>query len=236
MRPGGVLSVGNNRTNTFMKRHFTLVEVLIAMGVCVVGVCSIMALFPVGLANSRDAGMAGQASTTADQMLHLMKAVIVNTKNTDGTDVTEAQAETRFLTLTGFSHFASGIVAADGQSKPLPDKDDEVGLTWTPVTTATPGLGGMVGKLITTNDLTVSTCATPGVYWVERGGTMGDMECIVRIWAEPVAIPMTSSKGGVAYLPRTARFHAEVSWPAQKDYDKRLKLEYTMDVYCPPRS
>ena len=215
-----------------MKRQFTLVEVLIAMGVCVVGVCSIMALFPVGLANSRDAGMAGQASTTADQMLHLMKAIIVNESTP------EAQASQYFQLLTGFAagHFNSGIDADDAQAKPAGDAEpaDEDG--WTKVTASTPGLGGMVGTLITTEDLTVSTCATAGLYKVERGGAMGDMECIVRIWAEPVAVAFASSKSSVGYLPRTARFHAEVSWPVQKGYDKRQKLEYTMDVYCPPRS
>jgi len=217
-----------------MKRQFTLVEVLIAMGVCVVGVCSIMALFPVGLANSRDAAMAGQAASTADQMLHLMKAVIVNTKKVDDSDVTEEDAEIYFKTLTGFTHFATGIVAEDAQPKPAAAEPDDDG--WTEVTAATPGLGSMVDKLITNDDLKVSICSTPGLYKVERGGTMSDQECIVRIWAEPVEIELASSKSTVAFcLPRTARFHAEVSWPAQKSYAKRQKLEYTMDVYCPPR-
>lgn len=214
-----------------MKRHFTLVEVLIAMGVCVVGVCSIMALFPVGLANSRDAGTAGLASTTADQMLHLMKAIIVNESNT------EAEAAGYFQALTGFAagHFNSGIDADDKKAKPADDAEPADADDWTVVTATTLGLGSMVGTLIVNEDLTVSTCATPGIYKVERGGTMSDMECIVRVWAEPVAVAFDSSKDGVAYLPRTARFHAEVSWPAEKSYAKRQKLEYTMDVYCPKR-
>ena len=40
------------------KFHFTLVEVLIAMGICIVGVVSIMGLFPVGANTARDANMA----------------------------------------------------------------------------------------------------------------------------------------------------------------------------------
>lgn len=227
-----------------MKRHFTLVEVLIAMGVCVVGVCSIMALFPVGLANSRDAGTAGLSSNTADQMLHLMKAIIVNESNT------EEQAATYFQALTGFAagHFNTGIAATDAQPKPAvdgePDSDDD----WVKVNGTTPpatlpnsmketikALNIMIGKVISNDDLTVSVCTTPGIYKVERGGTMEDMECIVRLWAEPVGVALGSSKGGVAYLPRTARFHAEVSWPVRKSYAKRQKQEYTMDVYCPPR-
>ncbi len=151
-----------NRTNTFMKRHFTLVEVLIAMGVCVVGVCSIMALFPVGLANSRDAGMAGQAASTADQMLHLMKAIIVNENNN------ETDAQNYFLQLTGFTHFASDItVAADKQSKPYPNDGDEEGLTWTEIDNTTFGLSGMVGTLIKNADMTISTVLPlSGIYRV----------------------------------------------------------------------
>ena len=56
---------------------FTLVEILIAMGVCVIGVCSIMVLFPIGATASRDAAMVGYAANAADQMLHFAKDCIM---------------------------------------------------------------------------------------------------------------------------------------------------------------
>ena len=55
------------------KHCFNMVEILLALGVCAIGVCSIMVLFPVGAAATRDAAMETYAAHAADQMLHYMK-------------------------------------------------------------------------------------------------------------------------------------------------------------------
>ena len=210
-----------------MKRQFTLVEVLIAMGVCVVGVCSIMALFPVGISASRDASMAGLASNTADQLLHLVKAIIVNEANT------EAQAATNFQTLTGFadmydtSTYTSTVKPGDSAE---PAADDG----WQEIDSASPAFAQLLNTFLASTDLSIRTCASNGVYKVTKG-QYDDLECVVRVWVEPIEITVPTSKTGVACLPRSARFHAEVSWPAQKSYAKRQTAEYTLDVYCQKR-
>jgi hypothetical protein len=55
------------------KHFFNMVEIMLALGVCAIGVCSIMVLFPVGATATRDAAMETYAAHTADQMLHYLK-------------------------------------------------------------------------------------------------------------------------------------------------------------------
>ena len=55
------------------KHCFNMVEIMLALGVCAIGVCSIMVLFPVGSTATRDAAMETYAAHAADQMLHFMK-------------------------------------------------------------------------------------------------------------------------------------------------------------------
>ncbi len=212
-----------------MKRQFTLVEVLIAMGVCVVGVCSIMALFPVGVSASRDASMAGLASNTADQLLHLAKAIIVKEDNT------EAQAADYFQKLTGFTDIYD-TATYTATTKPGADVEpaDEDG--WNDITASSPDFAKLLKDYIAVmgGDLSIQTCAANGVYKVTKGG-YDDLECVVRVWVEPIEITVPTSRTGVACLPRSARFHTEISWPAQKSYAKRQTAEYTLDVYCQKR-
>ena len=66
--------------NQLRKFQFTLVEVLIAMGICVVGVVSVMGLFPVGANATRDANMAFYADQAAEQMLYFTKYAVLNAK------------------------------------------------------------------------------------------------------------------------------------------------------------
>jgi type II secretory pathway pseudopilin PulG len=56
------------------RRHgFNLIELVLAIGLVAVGLCSIMALFPIGIAASRDAMAEGYAADAAEQMLHYVK-------------------------------------------------------------------------------------------------------------------------------------------------------------------
>lgn len=55
------------------KHCFNMVEIMLALGVCAIGVCSIMVLFPVGSTATRDAAMETYAAHAADQMLHYLK-------------------------------------------------------------------------------------------------------------------------------------------------------------------
>ena len=55
------------------KHPFNMIEIMLALGVCAIGIASIMVLFPVGSAATRDAAMETYAAHAADQMLHMLK-------------------------------------------------------------------------------------------------------------------------------------------------------------------
>lgn len=73
------------------KNFFTLVEVLIAMGICVVGLCSVVVFFPIGATASRNASMASYAANVAVQILDFAKVCIESDtgaeQNVDGTNL-----------------------------------------------------------------------------------------------------------------------------------------------------
>ena len=50
-----------------------MVEILLALGVVAIGICSVMVLFPVGASATRDAAMETYAANAADQILHMVK-------------------------------------------------------------------------------------------------------------------------------------------------------------------
>ena len=55
------------------KQHpFNMVEILLALGVVAIGICSVMVLFPVGANASRDSIMEEYAASTAEQMLNMI--------------------------------------------------------------------------------------------------------------------------------------------------------------------
>jgi len=64
-----------NRTK-ISKHHFNLFEIVIALGVAIIGMVGIMALFPVGLNASRNSIAESYTSQAADQLLHQIKAQV----------------------------------------------------------------------------------------------------------------------------------------------------------------
>lgn len=66
-----------------IRHYFNMVEILLALGVVAIGICSVMVLFPVGSAATRDAVMENYAANSADQMLHLIKFNLMNKQNLD---------------------------------------------------------------------------------------------------------------------------------------------------------
>ena len=63
------------------KHHpFTMVEILLALGVCAIGICSVMVLFPIGANASRDASLETYSANAADQLLHYLKYQITDSQ------------------------------------------------------------------------------------------------------------------------------------------------------------
>lgn len=58
--------------------NFTMIELMLALGVCAIGICSIMVLFPIGANANRDAAMETYAANAADQLLHYLQYQLNN--------------------------------------------------------------------------------------------------------------------------------------------------------------
>ena len=60
-----------------LRRHnFNLIEIIIAMGIILVGVCSLMVIFPIGANASRDAAVQIESANVAEQFLNYVKFVV----------------------------------------------------------------------------------------------------------------------------------------------------------------
>ncbi|MBO4619419.1 MAG: hypothetical protein J5654_04850 [Victivallales bacterium] len=112
--------------NQLRKFQFTLVEVLIAMGICVVGVVSIMGLFPIGANATRDANMAFYADQAAEQMLYFTKYAVLNAKEKVTPDPTVPEDFYYRFSPAIFQKMTSGTEVGGGECDgwDLGDPDD----------------------------------------------------------------------------------------------------------------
>lgn len=223
---------------------FTLVEILIAMAICVVGVVSIMVLFPIGANASRDAAMAGNAKDAADQILHYFKYVVENGD------------ESAFDAVTGFkiSEDPNGTDSETGN--PVYGTDnDPYGVTGRPTDGDAPydetkygdvanqtGVDADMVKLFTHSEGTeikqISGVDSNGnrtkVFMISYSSPDGgaaeieDFSCIVAVWVTKVEI---ENSAGKVVIPRAAAFNVEVSWPKELDYSRRQKAYYCIETF-----
>lgn len=215
-------------------RHaFTLVEILIAMGVCVIGLCSIMVFFPVASNASRNAVMSSHAANVAEQLLALVKTSIEDDKLGPG--------------YAAFKHFTgwnpgnpSGYT--DG-AKPTPEpgyhtdhQANDTGFTDSSLNWFSERMQKAFEAMVK-NDTTKVTICTDNVYHFDflskipdpddntKTLEVPDYTCYAGIWATPV-----EASSGIN-IPFAARIHVEVSWPAEIPYSNRQKREFALDVF-----
>ncbi|MBQ4481080.1 MAG: hypothetical protein II943_10625 [Victivallales bacterium] len=226
------------------KSCFTLVEVLIAMGICVVGVVSIMVLFPVGANASRDANMAFYADQAADQMLHFTKFIVLK----DSSEISGEKAYVIFKALTGWSDLNS---PGDATTKPGDAEPDWSAVDYFGEDETNPAFTA-VGDYIENSYMTMLVnsgtrlkCNSLNLFrmsfitqidmdednHISDDENLEDFACVVRLWVTPVHVDELDDTS--VKLPRAATFNIEVSWPADIAYDHRQKAEYSLDVFVP---
>ncbi len=213
----------------FRKFQFTLVEVLIAMGICIVGVVSVMGLFPVGASATRDAAMAFYADQAAEQMLNFTKYAVL--KDSSGSNVI-------FKALTGWTDVEN---PGEAMEKPTDDEPDWDSITAydpeNPVHAASPlrYLENNYMAMLANSDTEIKfsnlNFARVAFFTKDNGENIEDFACVVRLWGTPMYVDETDSTS--AKLPRAATFRIEVSWPAEIPYERRQKAEYSLDVFVP---
>ncbi len=188
-------------------RSFTLVEVLLALGVVVIGICSIMVLFPVGASAIRDASMETYAANSVEELLSCIKYDMVDNGKWDEykTGVTELDD-----TKTDPKERFSGDVEFD---------DYEESSAWSRLSFNSKG--GVYRR------------GTDYVYQLvcNRGGDglasdKVDFRAVARLARQVVEISGTPVSENVAML-----VNVEVSWPAEIPYDARQKAYYSMEIF-----
>lgn len=217
------------------KFHFTLVEVLIAMGICVVGVVSVMGLFPVGANAARDASMNFYADQAAEQMLNFTKFAVLNAK--DGSNDFSPEI---FKSMTGGWTLDDTTTYSSNEPSAADEPHD-----WSAVANLSSDSKiqeYLVANMVTmlSNSDTVIQKYSWNFYrigFLTKNGAdnIEDFACVIRLWATPVYADEERMDGtdSSIKLPRIATFHVEVSWPADLSYDRRQKAEYSLDVFVP---
>lgn len=196
------------------KRHpFTMVEILLALGVCAIGICSVMVLFPIGANASRDAAMETYAANAADQMLNYLKYEITNTSSVNWDKyILDAPA-------TAYTLDTTNPASKEGTPYDLLSTTvwpDPMGTVATNVFKHQTNKG--VYQIISCRD------ATPDVDSTEI-----DFRAIMNVWRQPVSISST-----VTLLYNMAvQLNVEVSWPANLPHAARQKSHYVLEVFNP---
>lgn len=220
------------------RRHaFTLVEILIAMGVCVIGLCSIMVFFPVASNASRNAVMSSHAANVAEQLLALVKTSIEDDKLGPG--------YAAFKHFTGWnpgnpSGYTAGVPAKPEPGYHTDHQANDTGFTDSSKNWFSERMQKAFEAMVK-NDTTKVTICTDNVYHFDflsiipdpddntKALEVSDYTCYACIWATPVKVEEPS--GPVNYIPFAARIHVEVSWPAEIPYSNRQKREFALDVF-----
>ena len=224
--------------NQLRKFQFTLVEVLIAMGICVIGVVSVMGLFPVGANATRDANMAFNADQAAEQMLNFTKYLfldeVINEKVQNGTSFDNV-----FEMITGWDIEDTSTYTS--QTKPGANAEEPN--NWSDFSSnETLAASGSTSKTyiqMLANSGTVIENSGWQLYrlgFVTKNGAedLEDFACVIRLWVTPVYVDELDASS--LKLPRIATINVEVSWPAgPKDqpfpYERRQKAEYSLDIF-----
>ncbi|NMA42135.1 MAG: type II secretion system protein [Oligosphaeraceae bacterium] len=194
---------------------FTMVELLLAMGVCVIGICGIMVLFPVGATASRDAAMETYAANAADQMLGCLKyAITQNATEWDKYIIAEG------ATATGTSLPDDNPSNKENPTTPYNLQDTAV---WS---TSLGVVADNIFKHNTNNGVfQIISCRddSPAV-----NSPNVDFRAIMNVWRKDVTV------GAVTLPHRMAiQLNVEVSWPAALPYNARQKSTFILEVFNP---
>ena len=198
-----------------MKRtnSFTMIEIVLAMGVIVIGVISVLGLFPVGLNASRDAIAESYACESADQFLHLMEYGFRNDWSTQRSGIPDSKPAKGDLAYAGFESNivkASTIMSGSGGTIHSTNNDG-------------------VYHLVTFRDDPAK--GKPGEY---DAGELTDFRGVMAVWQEDISL-LDSDDPPDLTTPSNrdigVALKLEVSWPANAPYDNRKKAVYHYELF-----
>jgi type II secretory pathway pseudopilin PulG len=209
------------------KQVFTMVELLIALGVCAIGICSIMVLIPVGASATRDAALETYAAQAAEQLLNYLEYSATlsadDWDNTVGTSdpelITETKPKGANLEFTIIELNAPGkwekTFADNIYYRKSTDSEDQP--IYLPI-------------YLILSHRNESHCNEEGVYLGDKTFNLEkiDFRAILAVWKEQISV------NGIKIPYETGvRLNIEVSWPAEIPYGARQKALYCLEVFNP---
>jgi len=198
------------------KHPFTMVEILLALGVCAIGICSIMVLFPIGANASRDAAMETYAANAADQMLNYLKYEITS-DNDKWLEYIQGQPTATSNTLDNINPSGKEISPYDLLNTATVWQSTPLGTTVANNVFQHKDNKGVYQILSCRN-------ATPDVTSSEV-----DFRAIMNVWQRPVVISSTVTLPDLMAI----QLNVEVSWPASLPYAARQKSLYVLEFFNP---
>ena len=208
-----------------MKRHpFNLIELMLALGVIVVGLVSVMALFPIGANANRDAMAENYSAQAAEQMLNSL-GHYMRQSNDNWTAVLDK-------------------IQPPTSTDPVVDTSTGAGLAdWIKVRQPIPGTdygysppNGFLSAGSETIFLKGEGQYNDGLR-VESSGDSGykDFEAMAALWQEKIMVDNPKDPTTQIGLHPTFGIvlNLEVSWPSQLPYSRRQKARYRLEIFNP---
>ncbi len=202
------------------KHPFNMIEIMLALGVCAIGISSIMVLFPVGSAATRDAAMETYAAHAADQMLHFMKYRI--TAN-DGAD---------WATIISDADDTGKILKAIPADSDYDLAHLNITSNWETESTWANELKGTVYQNSSDDQIyQIMSHRNPADKMLgDAGFDVGkiDYRGILTIWKERIVVNSTSIPYDMG-----VKLNIKVAWPAELPKDSRQVAYYSLEVFKP---
>lgn len=184
------------------KHNFSLIEIMVALGVVLIGICSVMVLFPVAANASRDSAVEIESAHAAEQFLNYMKYQFENnpawlanridsSKPTAESEISEDGKWTR-------EQFNSSL-----RILAFHDNDTEH--------------KGVFQQLLIRSEENVNLSDKDSATTLSSFDDIVDKRLMLYVWY----VPQSSHKATV---------HLEVSWPAEIPYANRQKNQYILDL------
>lgn len=192
------------------KCWFNMIEVVLALGVTMVGICSVMVLFPVGAMASKEAVQETYAS--------LAQAPIVFYTSNQLTSITQQRDWSRNITAPWDPSMKNKV----SPNQPWTDYQ------WTPV----PPLV-IDGVNVSENFLQASS--PDGVFMYvnshkdSKGVDIVDFRAMVHVREEQIV-----QNGKKLPINHNARISVEISWPAELPYEARWKTTFPVGDFQNP--
>lgn len=214
-----------------MKRHpFSMVEILLTLGVVAIGICSVMVLFPVGATATRDASMETYAANVADQMLHMIKYKLFMKDSSN--------VEYWYTYICNGTGAGRGLYSASpiDLSSMTADECDDTD-KWSKSEALIGGNTLKSGIYAYTGDSSKHYYQIV-VHRDDQDKDFGsidetkiDFRAVAAVWADKVKIkPDDPSDDGLP-LQMATRLHMKVQWPVELPPSARQSAYYTLEIF-----